>query len=70
MFSCILVENNLIISTKSMKEYQYVAKKNDKHIQMGLVKNNSRIYLSKGEWKIIFYYGTYVIKIYEVTMTK
>lgn len=68
MFSCTLVKNNLIISTKPWKEYQYVAKKNNKHIQMGLVKNNSKICLSEGEWKIIFYYETDVIKIYKVTI--
>ena len=68
MFKCDLVDNNLIISMKPWKEYQYIAKKNDKHIQMGLVKNGSKIYLSKGEWKIIFYFRTDVIKIYEVTI--
>ena len=66
MFSCKLVGNNLVISTKPWKEYQYIAKKNNKHIQMGLAKNNSKIYLSNGEWKVIFYFRTNVIKIYEV----
>lgn len=33
---------------------------------MGFVKNGSKIYLSHGEWTIIFYLGKKVIKIYEI----